>query len=97
VYQRRRRIRVAPARRIPFSPFLGMILMATSFFLYATSGVVAPWYGVLGLLIVWLALFLLCCAWWTPHPTRLPAIGAASFVIWFCTLVGGAMFLGWSA
>lgn len=80
-----------------FLPFLGMILMAGSFFLYAVSGLVAPLWGVAVLLLVWFLMFLLCCAWWTPHPKRLPLVGLLSYVVWFGALVGGALLFGWNA
>ncbi len=46
---RRRRIKPVsdgPRGDVSFTPFLGMILIVSSFFLYAASGVVAPWWGV---------------------------------------------------
>ena len=46
--------------------------MACAFFLYAASGLVAPWWGVVLLLLVWLVLFVVACAWWTPHPRGCP-------------------------
>jgi len=74
-----------------------MILMAAAFFLYAASGLVAPWWGVVILLGVWLALFVLCCAWWTPHPKRLPLVALFAFAFWFGSLNAGGALLGWTA
>ena len=37
-------------------PFVGMAGMACAFFLYAASGLVAPWWAVVLLLLVWVAL-----------------------------------------
>ena len=51
-------------RLLPW-PFVGMAGMACAFFLYAASGLVAPWWGVVLLLLVWLVLFVIACAWWT--------------------------------
>ncbi len=97
-----RRRRIKPASRPSDSqlspwPFVGMIGMAATFFLYAASGLVAPWWGVTALLVVWFALFTLCLAWFTAHPKRLVAVAALSVVIWFVALVAGAAWLGWSA
>lgn len=97
---RRRRIRpVADDRAHGVSPwpFVGMILMAASFFLYAASGLVAPWWAVVLLMLVWFVLFVMCCVWWTPHPRRLPVVGLVSMVVWFASLVAGGALLGWSA
>ncbi len=78
-------------------PFAGMCLMAAAFFLYAASGSVAPWWAVVLLMLVWTALLLLCFAWWTPHPRRLVAVAGFAIAFWFLSLVGGAVFLDWSA
>jgi len=74
-----------------------MVLMASAFFLYAASGLVAPWWAVVLLMIVWVALFVLCCRWWTPHPKRLVPVALGSMVLWFVVLVLGAALLDWRA
>lgn len=74
-----------------------MVLMASNFFLYAASGLVAPWWAVVLLLLVWLAFFVLCCRWWTPHPRRLVGVALGAALLWFVVLVLGAAVLGWSA
>lgn len=96
--RRRRRIKPVvdrPEGAVSFTPFLGMILIVSSLFLYGASGVIAPWWGVVVMLGVWLALFALCCAWWSAHPKRLVWIGGLSFPLWFCLVVGGALAFGW--
>jgi len=67
--------------------------MTASLFLYGASLLVAPWYAVAGLLVVWLGFFVLCLRWWTPHPGRLPWVAVASMVVWFVLLVGGSALL----
>lgn len=91
--RRRRRNRNATS---PW-PFVGMAGMACAFFLYAASGLVAPWWAVVLLLLVWLVLMVLASAWWTPHPTRVPVVAAFAVVLWFVTIVAGARWLGWTA
>lgn len=76
-------------------PFVGVGGMAAVFFPYAASGMVAPAYGVVVLLLIWGALFALACSWWTRHPkgsalVPLVAMGILFAVVWF-----GAAFLGW--
>ena len=78
-------------------PFVGMIGMAGTFFLYAVSGLVAPWWGVVLLLLVWLALFVLATRWWTPHPRRVAVLPVVALVVWFAVLNAGAAWLGWTA
>lgn len=76
-------------------PFAGMVLMAAAFFLYAASGVVAPWWAVVVLLGVWIALFVLCCRWWSRHPKRLVPIAVGAMMLWFVVLVLGGAVLDW--
>lgn len=73
--------------------------MAAVFFLYAASGPLelAPWWGAVLLMVVWLALFVLACAWWTPHPDRLPFLPVVATVLWFAAVVAGGAWLGWTA
>ena len=91
------RRRVRPPRTVDPWPFVGMVLMATAFFLYAASGLLAPWWGVALLLLLWVALFVLCCVWWSRHPRRLPVVGVAAIVMWFVLVTAGGVWLGWSA
>ena len=90
---------VGPSRSPAASPwpFVGMVLMACAFFLYAASGLVAPVWGVVVLMLVWLALFVVCCAWWTPHPRRLPFVAVGAIVLWFAVVTAGGAWLGWTA
>lgn len=78
-------------------PFVGMAGMACAFFLYAASGLVAPWWAVVALLVVWVLLLVVACAWWTPHPRRLPAVAAFAIAFWFLAVTAGGAWLGWSA
>lgn len=99
-FQRRRKVKPAPDERrgdVSFTPFLGMILIVSSFFLYAASGLVAPWWGVVVALLVWLVLFVVCCRLWSRDPRRMVWIAALSYPLWFCLVVGGALAFGWSA
>ncbi len=94
--RQRRRVAKAP-QAVDFWPFGGMILMAAAFFLYAVSGIVAPWWAVVLLVLVWLAAFAQACAWWSPHPRRITVLALGLVVLWFAVLVGGGVWLDWSA
>ncbi len=78
-------------------PFVGMVGMAAAFFLYAGSGLVAPWWGVVLLLAVWASLLVVGFAWWTPHPRRLPWLPVVAIVLWFAAVSAGGAWLGWTA
>ena len=74
--------------RISPLPFAGMIGLACVLFLDVGSTIVLPWWGVALLLVAWLALFVLACAWWTPHPRRLPWLAVVGVVLWIVVVVG---------
>jgi hypothetical protein len=102
VLTRRRRVRpvaVDPAtgRRISPWPFVGLVLLVSSFFLYAASGLLAPLWAVVVLLLTWVAMLVLCFVWWTSHPRRTVVLGVLSFVWWFAAITAGGILLDWTA
>ena len=64
-----------------------MIGLACVLFLDVGSTIVLPWWGVALLLLAWLTLFVLACAWWTPHPRRLPWLAVVGVVLWIVVVV----------
>lgn len=78
-------------------PFVGMAGMACALFLYAFSGLVAPWYAVVALLAAWVALFVVATRWWTPHPRRVPLVAVGAIVLWFAVVTAGDAWWGWTA
>lgn len=84
----RSRRRIRRQREVSRAPFAGMIAMAAALFLYAFAGLVAPWWVVPPLLVLWLVLFVVCVRWWTPHPRRLPVVAAIAMLVWLVTVLG---------
>ncbi|WP_140404052.1 MULTISPECIES: hypothetical protein [unclassified Nocardioides] len=78
-------------------PFVGMAGMACAFFLYAASGLLAPWWAVVGLLVVWVLLLVVALAWWSLHPRWVPGLAVAAVVFWFAVVTAGGTFLDWNA
>jgi hypothetical protein len=78
-------------------PFLAMIGLAGCFFLYAVSGLLAPWYGVVLLLAIWVVLFVVATRWWTPHPKRTLLLPLVAVVVWFAVLGLGEALFDWTA
>jgi hypothetical protein len=78
-------------------PFVGMAGMAAVLFLYAFSGLLAPWWFVCFLLIVWLVHFVLAVRWFTPHPKRLLALPVSAALLWFGLLNAGSAIFGFTA
>ena len=60
----------------------GMAGMACVFFLYAASGLFAPWWVVVLLLVLWAALLVVACAWWTPRPRWVPWVPVLALLVW---------------
>jgi hypothetical protein len=92
-----RRRRPRGANSVSPWPFVGMAGMACVFFLYAASGLLAPWWAVVLLLVVWACLLFVASAWWSLHPTWVPWIPVFAAVLWFVVLNAGGAWLGWTA
>ncbi len=78
-------------------PFVAMMGMAGCFFLYAVSGLLAPWYAVVGLMLVWVLLFVIATRWWTPYPKRTLWLPLIAVVVWFAVLYVGEAAFDWTA
>jgi hypothetical protein len=59
-----------------------MIGLTCVLFLDVGATIVLRWWAVVLLVVVWIALFAVALAWWTPHPRRLPWLAVTGFVIW---------------
>jgi hypothetical protein len=64
-----------------------MIGLACVLFLDLGTIGVLRWWAVGLLVVVWLVLFVLACAWWTPHPRRLPWLAGVGLVLWVVVVV----------
>jgi hypothetical protein len=65
-----------------------MIGLACVLFLDLGATIVLRWWAVVGLVVVWIALFVIACAGWTPHPKRVPWLPVVGFVIWVLVVLG---------
>ena len=88
---------IPQGRRASPWPFVAMMGMAGTFFLYAVSGLLAPWYGVVLLLLVWGVLFVVACRWWTPHPKLMLLLPVVAVGVWFAVLTLGEALFDWTA
>lgn len=84
-------------RRISPWGFVGVAGMVAMFFPYAASGLVAPYWAVAVLLVVWLVLMVVTCRWFMPHPQRTLVMPVVAFAVWIAAIGAGATFLDWSA
>lgn len=75
--------------------FIGMAVMAMVLFLILASGAVIPWWGLVGLTVVWIAVLVQGARWFMRHPGRVLALAVGMLALWLVVLYGGAMLLDW--
>lgn len=75
----------------------GLALLLVTLPFYLASGLMAPLWAVVVLLLVWLLLFVWGCRWFRSHPFRVILLPLASAAFWFVALSAGEAFLGWTA
>lgn len=68
-----------------------MIGLVCVLFLDLAALLVIAWWVVLLLVVTWLALFVVACAWWSPHPRRLPWLAVGGLVLWVVVVIGGSL------
>jgi len=84
-------------RRVSPWGFVGVAAMVAMFFPYAASGLVAPYWAVGVLLVVWLVLMVVTCRWFMPHPRRTLVMAPLALAIWIGAISLGGLLLDWSA
>jgi hypothetical protein len=76
---------------------LGVLGLVAALPIYLSSGLVAPLWAIVVLLLVWAALAVYAVRWFTRRPwvvLLLPFIAAA---VWFAAITLGEQVLGWQA
>jgi hypothetical protein len=77
--------------------FVGVAGMVAMFFPYAASGLVAPYWAVGVLLVLWLAMFVVTCRWFMPYPKRTLVMPVVAFAVWIGLISAGGVLLDWTA
>lgn len=80
-----------------FGRALGLLLMLVVGWFYVVSGLVAPLWAVIGLLIVWGVVLVMGLREWKTRPLWILAAPFALVVFWAIVIWAGGQFLGWSA
>jgi hypothetical protein len=88
--------RPADARHL-IGSFIGMIGMASVLFVILASGLVAPWWAVALMSLVWLVAFVAATRWFMTRPWRVAILPVAVLAAWVAAVAAGAAFLGWNA
>lgn len=76
---------------------IAMAAMLPIGFVYLTSGLVAPLWAVIMLVIIWLGLVFLGIAWFRRSPLRVLALPVLAVLIWLLVITAGERLLGWTA
>ena len=70
------------------------MLVIAPFFLAA--GLMAPLWAIVGLVVIWLVLFVLGCVWFRRRPLWTLPLPVLAALIWFGTMSAGEAWLGWT-
>lgn len=77
--------------------WLGLAALLATLVFYAASGLLAPAWAVILLLLIWLALLATAIRLLTlRRPLWVPLTPVAAWLIWFATLTAGESWLGWT-
>lgn len=77
--------------------WLGLAAHAFLFFWYIASGLLAPLWAVIALLVVWVALLVVAIRLLRTRPALALLVPVAAYLIWLGTISAGEAWLGWTA
>jgi hypothetical protein len=84
----------------PVAIVLGLVALAlhlvVGYFVLA-SGLVAPLWAVLMLVLIWVIALILGWRIWRSHPAVAVAVPVVTALIWLAVIAAGGQFLGWTA
>ena len=75
---------------------LGVVLLLVELPFAAASGLMAPLWAVVLILLGWLVLFVLAVRWFRARPWLVLALPFVGAVLWFAVLTFGEQVLGWT-
>ncbi|HWG98365.1 MAG TPA: hypothetical protein VNV66_03355 [Pilimelia sp.] len=87
----------AVSRGAQVTGWCGLVLHGLMFFWYAGSGLLAPYWAVAVLLLIWVAL--LAAGWWLlrRHPVAVLLVPLTALALWVLVVSAGDAWLGWAA
>lgn len=77
--------------------WVGIACQLATLVWYLASGLMAPGWAVIGLLVIWLALFGTAIYLLRKRPAWVLVVPVISAVIWFAVMSAGDAWLGWTA
>ena len=78
-------------------PWFGLAGMVVALWFYGFVGLVAPWWVVPLMLLLWGAMLAVLLRSWAPRPLLALAMPFIAFGAWFGIVVAGGAWWGWTA
>ncbi len=76
--------------------WLGLVLHLALLYWYAASGLLAPGWAVVTLLVIWAALLVVALRLRRSRPLLTPVVPLVGFVVWVAAITAGENWLGWT-
>jgi hypothetical protein len=76
--------------------WVGLVLLLFPLYWYAASGLLAPLWAVIALLVLWAAALVLGLFIRGRRPWLVLILAPALMIIWFLVMYAGETFLGWT-
>jgi hypothetical protein len=67
--------------------------LACLLFLDLAALLIAPWWVVVVLVLLWLVLFARGCRWFAPAPKRVARAAAFGFAVWVVVILAGGLWV----
>jgi len=77
--------------------WIGIAGLFCLLWLYLASGLFAPWWAVVLLVVAWLVMFGLATRWFMRRPYAVLLLPVAGFALWLAMAILGEAWLGWNA
>ncbi|MDQ4006864.1 MAG: hypothetical protein M3211_02055 [Actinomycetota bacterium] len=78
-------------------PWIGVAGLVCMLWLYGASGLVAPGWAVVVLVLLWVVQFVLAIRWFNRRPYVVLAMPLVAAAIWFAAIMAGDVLLDWTA
>ncbi|WP_144123911.1 hypothetical protein [Catellatospora sichuanensis] len=75
---------------------LGILAQIVLLPFYLSSGLVAPLWGLILLMVIWTGLLVVAIRLWRTRPFLVPLVPVAALAVWFAVLSAGEAWLGWT-
>jgi hypothetical protein len=79
------------------APWIGIAGLVVVLWFYGFISLVAPWWMVPVMLVVWVGLLVLSLGWFRRHPYIVLTMPVVAVAIWVAVVSAGAHWLGWTA